>query len=74
MTVPSMGNLPKMGFNDGSSLADEPWGQTNGGCQMNMRRKPEFRFTFRVGNVHMNTRLLARQEKETKLTIAQNCG
>lgn len=49
-------------------------GQADVLCQFYRRRKPEFRFTLWVCNVDVNACLLAGEQEQSELTIADNCG
>lgn len=60
-----------MGFNNRLGFAKLPLVQADRDRQMNLRSKPEFRLSIRVCHVNMNTRLLAREEKKTKLTFTK---
>ena len=42
--------------------------------QANLRREPELCFSIRVRNVDMDARFFTGEEKESELSVANNCG
>lgn len=55
MTVPGIGDLSKMGFDDHLGIGQLPLVQSGSCGQMHFRRQPEFSFSVWVGDMDMDT-------------------
>ena len=55
MTVPGICDFSDVNFNDRLRFADLTLIESDGDCQMNFRRQPEFCLPIRMGDMNMNT-------------------
>ncbi len=63
-----------MRFDYGLRFA-ELTGRETGGCGYgNLRSKPEFCLTIRVRHVDVDSKFFPREEEQSELTVADDCG
>ena len=74
VTVPCILDLLDVSFNDCLSLADLYARQTYVLSQVYRWHKPELCFAFRVRHVDVNPRLLAGEEEQSELAVAEDGG
>jgi len=72
MTVPGIGDLSKMGFDDHLGIGQLPLVQSGSCGQMHFRRQPEFSFAVWVGDMDMDTGFFPGEEEQTELPGAEN--